>query len=262
MTKKTAKEKLNNTRSVEYYRLWPGNNGDSGTWDTGYIDVPADTPEDKLEEAVRAAAAAEVEWREGEIPVMVGLYCAASGEIEDEEEDEEEDDWNYDGTPTTQPVLQLFVELLKINPDARLSNAHSTLFVSDAPAADKAPLFDELERLKNWNPADPFLAHLVPIKAEVHDDGHRIKAEFDARRWFDQASDNEILELARCGWGGNYPADEVACFMEDHDEEVAKVFAVVEACQDGFECHVDEQDALRWLAKNRAYVHGKLTENA
>jgi hypothetical protein len=71
------------TRSVEYYRCWAGNNGDSGTWDTAYIDVPADTPEDRLEEAVREAVA-KIDWRDGEAPVLVGLYCAG-GEYDEEE---------------------------------------------------------------------------------------------------------------------------------------------------------------------------------
>jgi hypothetical protein len=71
------------TRSVEYYRCWAGNNGDSGTWDTAYIDVPADTPEDRLEEAVREAVA-KIDWHDGEAPVLVGLYCAG-GESDEEE---------------------------------------------------------------------------------------------------------------------------------------------------------------------------------
>ena len=71
------------TRSVEYYRCWAGNGGDSGTWDTDFIDVPADTPEDRLEAAVREVAAS-IDWQNGEAPVLVGLYCA-SGDYDEEE---------------------------------------------------------------------------------------------------------------------------------------------------------------------------------
>ena len=245
------------TRSVEYYRCWAGDNGDSGTWDTAYIDVPADTPDDKLEQAVREAAA-QVEWRDGEAPVIVGLYCSN----DDDEGLDDEVDGDEDGTPTTEPVLRLFLRVLALNPDARLSDAHAALFASDAiSGADKAPLFDELERLRGFNPADPFLAHLVPIKAECHDDSHHCEVDFDARRWFQQASDDDIFRLAGCGWGGDYPADEVARFMEDHDEAVAEMFRYIERSKDGFECHVEEEDALRWLAKNRPYVHVRLTED-
>ena len=65
-------------RRVEYYRLW---GGDSGTWDTDFIDVPADTPDDMLDQAIRKAAA-RIEWRD-EVPVIVGYYYDV-----DEEDDE------------------------------------------------------------------------------------------------------------------------------------------------------------------------------
>ena len=68
-------------RCVEYYRLW---GGDSGTWDTDFIDIPADTPDDNLGQAIRTAAAA-IGWRD-EVPVVVGYYADADeGEDEDEE---------------------------------------------------------------------------------------------------------------------------------------------------------------------------------
>jgi len=65
--------KPHKTRRVEYYRLWAGNSGDSGTWDTDFIDIPADTPDHKVDEAIRMAAA-EIKWRD-DVPVIVGCYC-------------------------------------------------------------------------------------------------------------------------------------------------------------------------------------------
>ena len=65
------------TRTVEYFRCW-----DDHTWDTDFIEVPADTPEEKLDEAVIEAAQA-IDW-ENEAPALVGLYCAS-----DEEPDEQ-----------------------------------------------------------------------------------------------------------------------------------------------------------------------------
>jgi hypothetical protein len=73
--------KRTKTRLIEYFRLWPGNNGDSGTWDTDFISIPANTPAEKIVEAVQKAAAA-IRWRE-EPPVIVGVYNASK-----EEEDE------------------------------------------------------------------------------------------------------------------------------------------------------------------------------
>ena len=66
------------TRRVEYYRLW---GGDSGTWDTDYIDIPADTPDDMVDKAIRKAAET-VQWRD-EPPVIVGYYSAACEDEED-----------------------------------------------------------------------------------------------------------------------------------------------------------------------------------
>ena len=67
------------TRPVEYYRLW---GGDSGTWDTDFVEVPAETPDDQIEEAVQKAVA-KIKWRE-ESPVIVGVYCAPDPEEEDD----------------------------------------------------------------------------------------------------------------------------------------------------------------------------------
>jgi hypothetical protein len=69
VTKRKKSRKTKNRR-VEYYRLW---GGDSGTWDTDFIDIPADTPHDMLDKAIRQAAA-KIEWQD-EAPVIVGLYC-------------------------------------------------------------------------------------------------------------------------------------------------------------------------------------------
>jgi hypothetical protein len=74
------------TRDVEYYRLWAGNSGDGGTWDTDYLRIPADTPDEQLDEAVRKAAE-RIKWRD-EPPVIVGFYSAAADELTLEDDDE------------------------------------------------------------------------------------------------------------------------------------------------------------------------------
>lgn len=66
------------TRRVEYYRLWARNSGDSGTWDTDFIDIPADTPDDMTDKAIRKAAA-KIGYRDGP-PVIVGCYCEAANQ--------------------------------------------------------------------------------------------------------------------------------------------------------------------------------------
>ena len=63
------------TREVEYYRCW---GGDSGTWDTSFLDIPADTPDHLLNEAV-ILAASKVDWSD-EPPQFVGFYADADVE--------------------------------------------------------------------------------------------------------------------------------------------------------------------------------------
>jgi hypothetical protein len=109
-----------------------------------------------------------------------------------------------------------------------------------------------IQAMSNALPENPVVTPL-PIGAEVHTDDHDIEINFDASPWFAQASDSEIVELANCGWGGDLPADAVA-------QESVKWYPEIEAILDhkgphkdlsGFECHVDESDAIAWLEANR-----------
>jgi len=105
------------------------------------------------------------------------------------------------------------------------------------------------------------------IRAEVHSDDHVIGRRFDATRWFEKATDEDITKLAHCGWGGDYPADNVAIFMAEHDEVVADVFKYLELLANdpmkkdchGFECHIDEEQARSWIAKHRPHLLDKLS---
>jgi hypothetical protein len=100
------------------------------------------------------------------------------------------------------------------------------------------------------------------IQAEVHSDYRRHQVSFDALKWFEQAAEAQIVELARCGWGGDYPADEVAKFFEDENEAIDKL---LDHCRDsdesGFECQVDESDARVWLKEHRPQVLESLDVN-
>lgn len=90
------------------------------------------------------------------------------------------------------------------------------------------------------------------IRAEAHTDDFAATAKFDATPFFREAALESIVALSDCGWGGDYPADEVArhCQSLDGYEDVAEVF---EATGNGvgFECHVHEPDALGWLKEHR-----------
>lgn len=97
------------------------------------------------------------------------------------------------------------------------------------------------------------------IRAEVHSDDRNVQRSFDAEPYFQQASDQTLVELARCGWGGDYPADEVALWAADENPDVAQVFSYLEIIAGdrskknccGFECHIDREDAHAWVQMNR-----------
>jgi hypothetical protein len=103
---------------------------------------------------------------------------------------------------------------------------------------------------------------LATIRAEVHSDDRVHEVKFDAMKWFEQASDQEILDLANeAGWGGDREADAVALHLEDENEEIEALMEYVRA-QDagGFECHVNVEDAMRWLKANKPQVFSQLEE--
>jgi len=97
------------------------------------------------------------------------------------------------------------------------------------------------------------------IKAEAHSDDDVFEVPFNAVLWFQQATAAEIVALADCGWGGDYPADVVAQFMADQITSIAEMFRYLERIHNtprgcGFECHVDKPSAIAWLKINRPDV--------
>jgi hypothetical protein len=88
------------------------------------------------------------------------------------------------------------------------------------------------------------------IRATVRVDDADLGVDFDATRWFEAATDAQIQALAECGWGGDYPADEVAGAMRTI-REVDALFVLIELRGAGYECSVDSRDALAWVAEHR-----------
>jgi len=97
------------------------------------------------------------------------------------------------------------------------------------------------------------------VGAEVHSDDYRFEVAFDASAYLAALADEEISQLAAEGWGGNYAADQVAQFYEDSNGEIGELFSYVQRADVGFECYVEEADALRWLKIHRPGLHAALT---
>jgi hypothetical protein len=99
----------------------------------------------------------------------------------------------------------------------------------------------------------------LKIGAATNSDDHHVEVHFDAAPWFQKASDREILELAQCEWGGDYPADYVAQYMADHHAELKRMFDYISVAGTrrdpvGFECWIDADDARTWLNRHRPHL--------
>lgn len=99
------------------------------------------------------------------------------------------------------------------------------------------------------------------IPAECHTDDHAIKIPFDALKWFEQASNQEITALSDCGWRGDYAADAVAQESAVFHPSLNTIFDYKGGDKNhcGFECSVDEDKALAWLILNKPTLHSSIT---
>jgi hypothetical protein len=98
-----------------------------------------------------------------------------------------------------------------------------------------------------------------PIHSVVFSDDGALAAEFDARRWFVQATAQEICAMADAGWSGRHPADDLARYMEGRDDGVAQVMEYVRDSMEagdpvGFTCQVTGDAAEVWLRHHRTDV--------
>lgn len=101
------------------------------------------------------------------------------------------------------------------------------------------------------------------VSAEVHNDSHSTQVKFDAAAWFAQADEAKIIALHGIGWTGDSASDAVAQFFEDRNEDIADLFNFCRATQltrepQGFECSVDEDDAMAWLKQHRPGLWARL----
>jgi hypothetical protein len=94
--------------------------------------------------------------------------------------------------------------------------------------------------------------------ATGHSDDWAHEVTFDATAWFEQASDQELRALHEIGYLGDCAADAVLLFFEDCIAELAGLLEYCRRSQTrgregvGFECEVDEDEAMCWLAVRRA----------
>lgn len=100
------------------------------------------------------------------------------------------------------------------------------------------------------------------IKSRCYSDDLGIEVNFDATPWFESASDEKIVALINCNFGGDYGADTVAEDLADRNPEIKKMFDYIGIIREsqakkgvgGFECHVDAAQALAWVNRYRPHI--------
>lgn len=112
---------------------------------------------------------------------------------------------------------------------------------------------------KHFDPTTIDKGGLPRIKAFIAADATPTdKVVFDATLWFEQATDKEILDLARDGWGHEQSSDKIAEFMRDHDADVKKLLESVDNDSDdlsaGSSVEVDKDLALDWIGNHRSHL--------
>ena len=76
------------TRPIEMYvGIYQG---DYQTWDTAFVDIPADTPDDKVEEVAKETLLKELEKQKDLHVAFVGVYCTNDDWAQEEDDDEED----------------------------------------------------------------------------------------------------------------------------------------------------------------------------
>jgi len=101
------------------------------------------------------------------------------------------------------------------------------------------------------------------VAASVHSDDRLYEAHFNAGVWLSRASDEAIRALHEIGFRGDYAADAVAEYFERTNPDIAAVFEYCRRSQSrgregvGFECVVDEAEAMGWLKAHRPRLHAE-----
>ncbi len=90
---------------------------------------------------------------------------------------------------------------------------------------------------------------VLPVRA--HSEDWAIDVVFEGAGYFGEVAEDAIIELARCGWAHDYPADDVLYGCVD---EQPRAYELNEYCQlvdVGFEVVVDRRKTLSWLRRHR-----------
>ena len=92
------------------------------------------------------------------------------------------------------------------------------------------------------------LGERIMMRACAYSDDHRMVVHFDAEDYFKDADKQDLIELAKCGFGGGYSGDIVARFYEGIESKLLSYG------HGAFECYVHPEDGLAWIRANKPSV--------
>lgn len=97
------------------------------------------------------------------------------------------------------------------------------------------------------------------IRAECQTDDDVILVRFNAKRWFDTASDDDIVTLASSGWQNTRTSPQIVNAIRPHSSNVGLIFDYVGLMawhhkEVGFECRIQPDDAMTWIEDNRPHL--------
>ncbi len=79
-----------------------------------------------------------------------------------------------------------------------------------------------------------------------------MEVSFDAEPWFQQATYDQLIDLRKIGFAGNYAADYVAEYIAQTNPEVKAVYDYCNKNDVGFEVYIDDDEAEVWIAADYA----------
>lgn len=99
--------------------------------------------------------------------------------------------------------------------------------------------------------------HTTGVRATCYSDDHLVTVHFDAVPYLKTATDIAIVDIFKCGFGGDYAADHCAEFFEKGETKAVFDHTHImrrNGGEMGFECNLEQRDVLHWVQKNRPSV--------
>lgn len=99
----------------------------------------------------------------------------------------------------------------------------------------------------------------IRIEAELFSEDRVVKHVFNAARWFEGATDNEIIGVAARDYDESAETDSIALSIEK-SERAKPVFEYCRKHKVPFGCRVNQRHAMDWVKERRPELLPKLVD--